>query len=335
MNTRRNFLRKSALLSTIGGVIGISTKTLGSKRMNLVKNQPIVISTWRHGLPSNEAAWEILSSGGKAIDAVETGVRVPEADPLVRSVGYGGYPDRDGRVTLDACIMDENNQCGSVACLEHIKHPISVARLVMDDTPHVMLVGAGALEFALAKGFKKENLLTPKTIEEWKHIQKELERKKAIINIENERNTIINEDNHDTIGLLAMDAQGNLSGSCTTSGAANKYHGRVGDSPIIGAGLFVDNEAGAACATGLGEEVIKHAGSAMVVELMRGGMDPETACKVIVERINKTNGGKKDFQVGFLALRKDGMFGAFSMVKNFNFAVYDNKGNRMVDSPYL
>lgn len=335
MNTRRNFLRKSALLSTIGGVIGISTKTLGSKRMNLVKNQPIVISTWRHGLPSNEAAWEILSSGGKAIDAVETGVRVPEADPLVRSVGYGGYPDRDGRVTLDACIMDENNQCGSVACLEHIKHPISVARLVMDDTPHVMLVGAGALEFALAKGFKKENLLTPKTIEEWKHIQKELERKKAIINIENERNTIINEDNHDTIGLLALDAQGNLSGSCTTSGAANKYHGRVGDSPIIGAGLFVDNEVGAACATGLGEEVIKHAGSAMVVELMRGGMDPETACKVIVERINKTNGGKKDFQVGFLALRKDGMFGAFSMVKNFNFAVYDNKGNRMVDSPYL
>ena len=335
MNTRRSFIRKSAIFSSLGGLIGIykANNTFSANIKN--NNSPIVVSTWDHGIPSNEAAWEILSQGGKSIDAVEIGVKVPEADPKVKSVGYGGYPDRDGRVTLDACIMDENQQCGSVACLEHIKHPIAVARLVMDQTPHVMMVGEGALEFALEMGFKKENLLTSETLSEWRDIQKDLENKKSIINIENERNTIINKENHDTIGMLAMDAKGNLSGSCTTSGAANKLHGRVGDSPIIGAGLFVDNEVGAACATGLGEEVIKQAGSAMVVELMRNGIEPELACKEIAQRILKTNEGKKDFQVGFLALRKDGAYGAFSIVKGFNYAVYDQKGNRLLDSPYL
>jgi N4-(beta-N-acetylglucosaminyl)-L-asparaginase len=334
MNTRRKFIKKSALFSSLGGLVGMSTNTLASGKIFNKSNQPIVLSTWEHGLPANDAAWKILSNGGKAIDAVEEGVKVPEADPKVKSVGFGGYPDRDGRVTLDACIMDENQQCGSVACLEHIKHPIAVARLVMDQTPHVMLVGNGALEFALEKGFKKENLLTSETIKEWKYIQKEMESKKSIINIENERKTIINKDNHDTIGMLAMDASGNLSGSCTTSGAANKLHGRVGDSPIIGAGLFVDNEIGAVCATGLGEEVIKQAGSAMVVELMRNGMAPELACKEIIQRIIKTNKGLKDLQVGFLALRKDGKYGAFSILSGFNYAIYDTKGNRMVDSPY-
>ena len=334
MNTRRKFLKKSALFSSIGSLVGMSTTSLASHKNFNKTDQPIVLSTWEHGMPSNEVAWKILSNGGKAIDAVEEGVKVPEADPKVKSVGYGGYPDKDGRVTLDACIMDENQQCGSVACLEHIMHPIAVARLVMDKTPHVMLVGNGALEFALEHGFKKENLLTSETIEEWKYIQKEMESKKSIINIENERNTIINKDNHDTIGMLAMDASGNLSGSCTTSGAANKLHGRVGDSPIIGAGLFVDNEVGAVCATGLGEEVIKQAGSAMVVELMRSGMEPELACKEVVQRIIKTNKGVKDLQVGFLALRKDGKYGAFSIMPGFNYALCDAKGNRLVDSPY-
>lgn len=323
MNTRRRFLKKSAIFSSIA-TIGLSSKAIGSKPVIGKSNQPIVISTWGHGIPSNEAAWKVLSKGGKAIDAVEVGVKIPEADPKVKSVGYGGYPDRDGRVTLDACIMDENQQCGSVACLEHIKHPIAVARLVMDQTPHVMLTGMGALEFALEKGFEKENLLTPETLNEWQKMQEEFKKKKAIINIEN----------HDTIGMLALDSSGNLSGACTTSGAANKLHGRVGDSPIIGAGLFVDNEVGAVCATGLGEEVIKQAGSAMVVELMRNGMEPEKACEEIVRRIMKTNNGKSDFQVGFLALRKDGKVGAYSLVSGFNYAVYDKKGNRLVDSPF-
>ena len=325
MNTRRAFLKKTTLLSSLTGVIGISSKASLATGLSNKSNQPIVISTWSHGIPSNKAAWEILSEGGKAIDAVEAGVKVPEADPKVKSVGFGGYPDKDGRVTLDACIMDENQQCGSVGCLEYIKHPIAVARLVMDKTPHVMLVGNGALEFALEKGFKKENLLMPETLKEWQKMQEEFKRKKSIINIEN----------HDTIGMLALDSNGNLSGSCTTSGMANKLHGRVGDSPIIGAGLFVDNEVGGACATGVGEEVIKQAGSAMVVELMRNGAEPEDACQEIVKRILKTNQGKKDFQVGFLALRKDGKYGAFSLVSGFNYAVYDKGGNRLIDSPFF
>src|SRR5699024_6667253 len=190
------------------------------------------------------------------------------SDPDERSVGYGGRPDRDGKVTLDACIMDENANIGSVAALEHIKHPISVARAVMEKTPHVMLVGEGALEFALANGFKKENLLTEKSKKEWEEWLKTSEYK-PVVNIEN----------HDTIGMLALDASGNLSGACTTSGMAYKMHGRVGDSPIIGAGLFVDNEVGAATSTGDGEEVIRTVGSHLVVELMRQGNSPQEACE--------------------------------------------------------
>lgn len=324
MNTRRKFLKKSALLSATGGAIALNANAFATRGFTKPADLPIVISTWNHGIPSNEEAWKILSTGGKAIDAVEAGVKVPEADPNVRSVGYGGFPDRDGRVTLDACIMDHRQQCGSVACLEHIMHPISVARLVMDDTPHVMLVGEGALEFAIEKGFEKTNLLTPETLEAWQKMQPEFK----------EKRNIINNENHDTIGMVAMDKDGDLSGACTTSGAANKLHGRVGDSPIIGAGLFVDNEVGAATATGLGEEMIKQAGSAMVVELMRHGASPEEACKEVVNRIVKTNNGKRDFQVGFIALRKDGTYGGYSLVSGFNYAVYDSKGNRMVDCPH-
>jgi isoaspartyl peptidase/L-asparaginase-like protein (Ntn-hydrolase superfamily) len=323
MTSRRGFIKRSAFLSSVGSLVGIQAGAT-SFHTNVV-NKPIVISTWEHGIPANGAAWEILGNSGNALDAVEAGVKIPEADPKVKSVGFGGYPDADGRVTLDACIMDHRQQCGSVACLEHILHPISIARMVMERTEHVMLVGAGALEFALQNGFEKTNLLTPETLVEWEEMMQEKTQRRDLINIEN----------HDTIGMIAMDVDGNLAGACTTSGAATKLHGRVGDSPIIGAGLFVDNAVGAVCATGLGEEVIKQAGSAMVVELMRGGMDPESACKEIVRRIVKTNEGKKDFQVGFLALRKDGSFGAFAINDGFNFAVYDKSGNRLVDSRFM
>jgi isoaspartyl peptidase/L-asparaginase-like protein (Ntn-hydrolase superfamily) len=323
MTSRRGFLKKSAFFSSVGSLVGFkaSAKNLYS---NDVK-KPIVISTWEHGIPANEAAWKILGNAGSSIDAVEAGVKIPEADPTIKSVGYGGYPDADGRVTLDACIMDHRQQCGSVACLEHIMHPISVARLVMEKTRHVMLVGEGALQFALLNGFEKENLLTPESLKEWEDMMRQQTGRKDLINIEN----------HDTIGMVALDAEGNLSGACTTSGAATKMHGRVGDSPIIGAGLFVDNAVGAVCATGLGEEVIKQAGSAMVVELMRGGMDPGKACEEIVRRIVKANSGQKDFQVGFLALRKDGAYGAFAINAGFNFAVRDQSGNTLIDSRFM
>jgi N4-(beta-N-acetylglucosaminyl)-L-asparaginase len=313
MNKRREFLRLSALAS-----LGIPLKGLAAFKPKTAvpeANKPLVISTWHFGMPANEAAWKVLAGGGRALDAVEAGVRVPEADPDQRSVGYGARPD--------ACIMDDNMNIGSVAFLEHIKHPISVARAVMEKTPHVMLVGKGALEFALAQGFKKENLLLKKSEDEWKEWLKE-SKYKPIINVEN----------HDTIGMLALDQKGDLSGACTTSGLAWKMHGRVGDSPIIGAGLYVDNEVGAATATGVGEEVIRISGSHLIVELMRMGKSPQEACIEAVERIHKKNKDRwQDVQVGFLAINKQGETGAFAFQGGFQYALHDSKGNRLVDSP--
>jgi N4-(beta-N-acetylglucosaminyl)-L-asparaginase len=248
--TRRKFIQLSTAAAALPIASAFTTTSATTK--------PIVISTWNFGLKANEAAWAILSKGGTALDAVEAGARVPEGDPKETSVGLGGLPDRDGHVTLDACIMDEQGNIGSVAFLEGIVHPVSVARLVMEKTPHVMLVGEGAQQFALANGFKKEKLLTKESEKAWKEWLKE-KKYKPIANIEN----------HDTIGILALDANGNLSGACTTSGMAYKMRGRVGDSPIIGAGLYVDNEVGAATSTGVGEEVIRIVGCHLVVELMR------------------------------------------------------------------
>jgi len=289
--------------------------------------KPIVISTWNFGIPANEAAWDILKKNGRALDAVEAGVKVPEGDPKERSVGYGGRPDRDGRVTLDACIMDEMSNIGSVGCLEHIKHPISVARAVMEKTPHVMLVGDGALSFALSQGFKKENLLVKESEKEWKEWLK-TSQYKPIANIEN----------HDTIGMIALDVNGNLSGACTTSGMAFKMHGRLGDSPIIGAGLYVDNEIGAATATGHGEEVIRISGSHLVVELMRQGRSPQKACEEAVARIvtlmKNRKKDLKDIQVGFIALNKEGEYGSYCIQGGFNYAVHDETGNRLIDAEY-
>jgi N4-(beta-N-acetylglucosaminyl)-L-asparaginase len=281
---------------------------------------PIVLSTWDFGLKANEEAWKVLSAGGRALDAVEQGVKLVEADPSERSVGYGGRPDRDGRVTLDACIMDENLNIGSVACLEHIMHPISVARAVMEKTPHVMLVGDGALQFAEAQGFKRTKLLTPESEAEWKEWLKKSEYKPKV-----------NIENHDTIGMIALDKDGRLSGACTTSGMAFKMHGRVGDSPIIGAGLYVDGEIGAATATGHGEEVIRIAGCHLVVELMRQGRMPEEACREAVERVYKKQKHRlAEIQVGFIALNREGKYGAFCLQPGFTYAVKDLDGNRLI-----
>jgi N4-(beta-N-acetylglucosaminyl)-L-asparaginase len=314
MTSRRKFIKLSAL----GSMLPFTS--LADQEVN----KPIVLSTWNFGLDANKEAWKILSARGRALDAVEAGARVPEGDPTERSVGYGGLPDRDGKVTLDACIMDENGNCGSVAYLQHIMHPISVARLVMEKTPHVMLVGDGALQFALASGFKKIDLLTPESKKTWKEWVKKSEYK-PVVNIEN----------HDTIGIIAMDSNGDLSGACTTSGMAFKMHGRVGDSPIIGAGLYVDNEVGAATATGVGEEVIRIVGCHLVVEFMRQGLSPQDACKKAVERIiNRKGANLKDTQVGFLALNKKGEYGAWCIQSGFSFAVYDKTGNNLISSKY-
>jgi N4-(beta-N-acetylglucosaminyl)-L-asparaginase len=320
MLSRRRFLFRTILSATGLGSLSWQ-KLFAQPPVPKVATKPMVISTWNHGLAANEAAWKVLHKQGRALDAVETGVKVSEADPQITTVGYGGYPDREGKVTLDACIMNEEGNCGSVAFLQNIKHPISVARLVMEKTPHVFLVGAGAQRLALAHGFKKENLLTPQAAKAWKEWLKTSKYK-----------PVVNAENHDTISMLAIDAQGNMSGACTTSGAAWKMHGRLGDSPIIGAALFVDNEVGGACATGLGEAVIKMVGSHLVVELMRQGMSPQAACQAAVERIIKKQKDYKDLQVGFLALSKSGEVGAYSIQSGFNYAVHNGQQNKLIDA---
>ncbi|PWL24758.1 MAG: glycosylasparaginase [Fluviicola sp. XM-24bin1] len=287
--------------------------------------QPMVVSTWNHGLEANEAAWEVLSTGGNALNAVENGVKVTEADITNRSVGIGGLPDASGHVTLDACIMDENSKCGAVAYLEGIDHPISVARAVMEKTPHVMLVGKGAREFALDQGFGKIKTPIKEAKKAWKEWKKEEKRKRPEINHEN----------HDTIGMLAIDKFGNLSGACTTSGWAYKMPGRVGDSPIIGAGLFVDNEIGAACATGMGEAIVRIAGSHTVVELMRQGHSPQKACEMAVNRIIRKHDNLENLQVGFVALNKFGEYGSYSVYAGFNVAVKTTEKAELEDAPYI
>ena len=282
---------------------------------------PVIISTWKHGLEANAEAWRIMEEGGSVVDMVEKGVKVVEADPDNLSVGIGGLPDREGQVTLDASIMGPDGNCGSVTYLQHIKHPITVARAVMEETPHVMLTGQGALEYALSLGMEKENLLTPKAEAAWKEWLKESQYK-----------PIINVENHDTIGLLAMDANGDIAGSCTTSGLAYKMNGRVGDSPIIGSGLYVDNEIGGAVCTGLGEEVIKSVGAFLAVELMRNGASPEDACEEVIKRIMKKSPHFKDFQVGIIALNKAGEVGSHAIHPWFNYALHTEQDNVLIDS---
>ncbi|MGH6829055.1 MAG: N(4)-(beta-N-acetylglucosaminyl)-L-asparaginase [Rhizomicrobium sp.] len=325
MPNRRVMLKASLL------VPGLFANPASAAASRLTLKRPCVVSTWDFGIAANQAAWSVLSKGGRALDAVETGVRVPEADLNNHSVGRAGYPDRDGHVSLDASIMDEHGNCGAVAALEHIAHPISVARAVMEKTPHVLLAGDGALQFALEQGFKREELLTPDSRKAW-HEWLKSARYRPVANSEvktygNASATLGTPGaakNHDTIGMLALDSNGNLCGACTTSGMAWKLYGRVGDSPIIGAGLYVDNEVGGATSTGVGEEVIRNAGSFLVVELMRQGLDPQTACKEAVSRILKKRPQNKGLQVAFLALDNKGQVGAWAIQKGFNYALCDS-----------
>lgn len=335
MINRRKFIHTSVLTSFA---------TLAAKKIfaneELITGKPIVISTWDAGIEANKGAWEVLSKKGWAIDAVEKGVMVTEASKNC-CVGLGANPDRDGFVTLDACIMDDKFNCGSVAFLERIKHPISVARRVMEKTPHVMLVGSGAQQFAIAEGFPlEEQKLSPDAQQAYDKWLKKSEYKPPAINVEKQGHGPFaptrldsGEWNHDTIGMVAMDWNGNLSGSCTTSGAGFKMRGRLGDSPIIGAGLFVDNEVGACTATGQGEDVIRVAGSHSVVELMRQGLSPEAACKKVIERIVKIKKEKaKDIQVAFLALNKKGQVGCFALHPGFEYAIRTNEVEKLVKS---
>lgn len=317
---RKAFINRSIM--AISGLSFIPSMKVSSRALSGSRTStPMVISTWPHGMAANETAWDVLTQGGRALDAVEKGVNVTELDPKITSVGYGGLPDRDGFITLDACIMDENGNAGSVTFLQHIKTPISVARLVMEKTKHVMLSGEGALQFALANGFEKEELHTDLSRKRWEDWVK--------------RNNYVpvNEHNHDTISMLAIDENGDLSGACSTSGTAFKYHGRVGDSPIIGAGLYVDNEIGAAGATGVGEVVMKILGTHSIVESMRHGYTPQEACEEAVQRALKKVPDVRNQPIYFIALNKQGEYGAYGINTEFKYALYTREdGNRLIQA---
>lgn len=328
MLSRRNFLRLplfSIPVLLIDKARGQSSPVVSRQRVKM----PVVVSTWDSGVRANAAAWPMLAGKGSALDAVEAAGRAAEAEPSC-CVGLDAFPDRDGIVTLDACIMNGNGDIGSVSYLERIKHPVSVARMVMEKTPHVLLSGKGAQEFALANGMQLESgKLSADAEREWK---KWLERSnyKPEINIENRpaRGPAVpyffpdGSPNHDTMGTIAIGADGKLAGMVTTSGMAFKMHGRVGDSPIIGAGLFVDNEVGAATSSGVGEEVIRICGTHTVIEQMRMGRSPEQACSEAIRRILKRDPTKaKEIQVGFVAISRRGEIGAFAIQKGFSYSV--------------
>ncbi|MCP4977646.1 MAG: N(4)-(beta-N-acetylglucosaminyl)-L-asparaginase [Maribacter sp.] len=318
---RRKFLKNSSTITAglISAPILASCQETKSVEPTASKEsigiKPIAICTWNFQ-NATAKAWEVLKDGGRSLDAVEQGVMIEEADVNNQTVGKGGRPDRNGNVTLDACIMDKDGNCGAVLCMQNIAHPVSVARKVMEDTPHVMLAGKGAEQFAYEKGFEKVDLLTEKSKQEW------LEWKKT-----SQYKPIINIENHDTIGMLAIDKFGDISGACTTSGMAYKYGGRVGDSPIIGAGLFIDNEVGGATATGVGEEVVRTVGSFLIVELMRQGKSPQEACEEGVKRIIAKNKDNTDFQIGFIAINKKGETGSYCIQPGFTFRQYSKEGH--------
>ncbi|GLB50982.1 asparaginase [Neptunitalea chrysea] len=325
---RRKFLRNTSL-GTAG--IFVAGKGLAANTDALTPvvsetqaaQKPLIIATWNVN-KETEKAWETLQNGQSALDAVEEGCKLAEANIDNITVGKGGLPDRDGHVTLDASIMDSKGNCGSVVYLQNVTHAVSVARMVMEKTPHVMLAGKGAEQFAYEMGLKKENLLTEKAKKAWDEWK-----------VKSEYQPVINIENHDTIGILAMDANGDIAGACTTSGLAYKMNGRVGDSPIIGSGLFVDNEVGAAVATGLGEEVIKTVGSFLIVELMRQGKTPQEACEEAVKRIvTKPDSNYKNFQVGYIAMNKKGETGFYSIHKGFWMTKHTNGKNENKESGY-
>ena len=334
---RKHFLKISSL-----GISALSFSNSNAFTPPPVK--PFVISTWDSGMAVNAAAWAVLEKGGRALDAIEAGA-ISIEDKIDCCVGLGGYPDRDGVVTLDACVMDEHSNCGAVAGLEDIKHPISVARKVMENSPHVLLVGNGAQQFALENGFAKEPKVLSNDAQNAYRQWLKQEGYRPEINIENRKKfggpfapSFFDDGrpNHDTMGLLAMDKKGDMSGGVTTSGMAFKVHGRAGDSPIIGAGLFVDNEIGCATSSGVGEEVIRICGTHLVVEFMRQGYSPENACRKAVERIvNRDKAKAKTLQVGFLAMNKKGEHGAYAIQKGFVYSLKSATQNKIISAKYI
>jgi len=316
---RRDFLRAGSLA---WAGIAAARSAVASVSEAETGGFPVVLSTWDFGGTPNREAYTRLREGGSPLDAVQHGVMHAEADPAVTSVGYGGFPNRDGVVELDAALMDgQTLDVGSVAGLRGIKHPVAVARKVMDETRHVLLVGEGARRFALAHGFEEENLLTEEARRAWEARGAERARPSRA--------------DHDTIGMIALRPDGRMAAACTTSGLAWKLPGRVGDSPLVGHGLYCDEQAGAAAATGTGEEVMRVCGSYQVVEFMRQGLDPAVAARRVLHRIMRRKGADPSLMVGFVALRADGRVGFASTTPGFQVTLSRRGRHEVLDAPSL
>lgn len=332
---RRKFINRSAVagagIATGAAMLSCTEKSTEKSENAFAKAEkekpqkpaPIAICTWAF-YGATEKAGALLEEGKSALDAIISGVAVEEENIENTTVGIGATPDREGNVTLDACVMNPEGDCGAVLAVENIVNVAALARKVMEETPHVILAGKGAEEFAYEQGFKKQNLLTEERKTAWKEWLK-TSNYKPEINIEN----------HDTIGMLAIDSNGDIAGACTTSGLGYKMKGRVGDSPIIGSGLFIDNEIGGAVATGMGEEVLKTVGSFLIVELMRSGMSPQDACKEAIERITKKGTRYKDFQIAYIAMNKAGETGSYCIHEGFTMMKYQNKKNENLKSSFF
>lgn len=294
---------------------------------------PLILSTWSFGRRANAAAWEQFSRGGSALDAVEAAGRDAEADPENHTVGYSGYPDASGRVSLDASVMLSPARRGSVACIRRYMHPVSIARRVMEVTPHVLLVGSDADDFARAQGFVETVLISDRARAEWQKWRESARPAGPIANIEERKSWPDEEATHDTIGVLAIDAAGRLAGACTTSGLAFKLPGRVGDSPIIGHGLYVDPTAGAAVCTGHGELAMSVCGSFLAVEQLRAGATPEAAAAAVLKRIRQHHTLRDDDQLGVITLARDGRWGSASLKPGFRVAVRSPERDELAEAP--
>jgi len=336
---RRQFIKVASVAGAVGATVGTDAR-LGLSDPLFSSGVPVVISSV-NGMKAIAKAMEILKNGGKPLDAVIAGVNIVEEDPNDHSVGYGGLPNEECEVELDASVMDGLTcGCGAVGSLKYIKNPSKVARMVMERTDHIFLVGEGALKFALRMGFQKEELLTEYSRQKWMEWRSKLSAADAWLT-EEEAGTAFGEviKTHGTINCLAVDAKGNIAGTTTTSGLAWKIAGRVGDSPIIGAGLYVDNEVGAAGSTGRGEANIKVCGAHSAVELMRQGKSPEQACVEVVQRVVNTTkekrllfpDGKPNFNISFYAINKKGEYGAASLYPA-KFCLNNGAGSRQLST---
>ena len=339
MIDRRKFIKS---ISALGLSLPALNSNLLGKPNAPIKNNTVILCSRgeKWGKKVLRPGWDILRKNGSLLDAIELSANVTELDPEDTSVGYGGLPNMNGVVQLDASIMNgSDHNCGSVACIEGIKTPSSVARLVMERTDHIHLVGKGAQDFALMHGFKIENLLTEKTRKIWVKWRENLSDKDDYLPPLNSNRSVKRATG--TINVLGLNNDGDIAGITTTSGLAWKIPGRIGDSPIIGAGLYVDNEVGAVGATGRGEEMIRSCGSFLGVELMRNGKSPQEACEEVCKRIVDINGGRSkiNFNDKIVALGKNGEVGCASIREkkgqNPEIATWSKKGFKVTKGTYL